>query len=163
MRRALAYANDVAARRRGGERIGLLVVAVGDWEAGLWYDGRPAVARVVLPEDLSVAAADWSVVMALDVVVCGRCAEPLFYAVCAALERAGAASIWGEFEDGIWLLVRARKLWFATDGPFSIARFGAALRAHRGAAMALSIGFYGSRIFDAARAAIAKTINEVPA
>ena len=55
MRRPLAYAKDLAARRRNNERVGLVVVAVHDWEAGKWFEGRPEVARLVVPDDLLLA------------------------------------------------------------------------------------------------------------
>mgnify|MGYP001362128851 CR=1 FL=1 len=59
--RPLAYGNDVMERRARGERVGLLVVAVHDWDAGQWYAGRPEVCRVVLPSDLPIEAADWTI------------------------------------------------------------------------------------------------------
>lgn len=163
MPRALAYAKDLAARRRNGERVGLLVVSVGDWDAGKWYEGRPEVCRVMLPADVAPAEADWSVAVALDVVVCGDCPEQLFYEVCAFLERAGAASIWGDFSDGLWLLERGVKWWHAVEGPYDLGRFGGVLRQHRTVMMMLRQGFYASRIFDAARQAILQQMREVAA
>ncbi|MBK8399989.1 MAG: hypothetical protein IPL29_02625 [Propionivibrio sp.] len=49
--RAPAYAKALMARRRRGERIGLLVVAVHDWHAGEEFTAHAEVARVVLPPD----------------------------------------------------------------------------------------------------------------
>ena len=51
MMRSPAYAKDLMARRRSGERIGLLVVAVHDWHAGEEFTAHAEVARVVLPPD----------------------------------------------------------------------------------------------------------------
>lgn len=159
--RPLAYGNDVMERRARGERVGLLVVAVHDWDAGQWYAGRPEVCRVVLPSDLPIEAADWTIALAADVLVCGRCDERLFYAVCSALARAGAASVWGDFDDGFWSLEPLRKSWVALEGPYPVQRFGAALRRHRDAMILLRRGMYGSRVYDAARAALAAPILEV--
>lgn len=163
MRKLLAYAKDLAARRQSGERVGLLVVAVHDWEAGKWFETRTEVCRVLLPEDVAVGEADWSVALALDCVVCGRADDALFYSVCDALRRNGAASIWGDFADGIWLLEPVGKRWLAVEGPYDLGRLGAALRSHRQVMMMLRKGFYGSRVFDAARQAILQSIKKVAA
>ena len=151
--RPLAYARGLLARRRNNERVGLVVVSVHDWEAGKWFAGRPEVARLVVPDDLPLAEADWSVALALDVLVCGECPEPAFYAVCDALALAGAASVWGEFADGVWLLERAGRAWVAVEGPYAVVKFGAALRLNRLAMLVMRRGMYGSRVFDAARQA----------
>lgn len=155
MRRAMAYAKALAERRRAGERVGLLVVAVHDWSAGLWFDAQPAVGRVVLPDDLAVEAADWSVCLALDVVVCGSADAAVFNAVVRAALAAGAVSCWGEFGDGLHRLAAVgRRGVVAVDGPFPPAKLGAVLQAYRPAALALGIGGYGSRVFEATRAAM---------
>lgn len=162
-RRLLAYGKDVADKRRQGQRIGLLVVVLHDWDAGLWFDGRPEVARVVLPADLAVADADWSLVMALDVLVCGSAKDDVFYTACAALQQAGAASIWGDFNDGVHLLEPVGKAWVAVDGPLPVQKLGAKLRQHREVMMMMRLGFYASRIFDDARRALAAQTFGVPA
>jgi hypothetical protein len=154
MRKVLAYSKDLAARRRNSERVGLLVVALHDWDAGKWFEGRPEVARVLLPDDVPVADADWSVCLALDVLLCGSAPDDVFYAACSALERAGAASIWGDFSTGVSLVERCGKTWVAVDGPFSIEKLGAALRQHRSAAILLRLGVYSSRLYDGARQAM---------
>ena len=159
MRRPLAYGKDLLARRQAGDRVGLLVVSVHDWEAGTWFAGRPEVARVVLPDDVPVADADWSPCMALDCVVTGGAVDGIFYAVCAALRTCGAASVWGEFDDGLHLLEPVGKRFVSVEGPVALPAFGAALRRHRAEAMWLRLGFYGSRIFDQARMAM---IDHVP-
>lgn len=151
----MGYAKAVAERRRAGERVGLLVVAVHDWAAGSWFDGRPEVCRVVLPDDLAVEAADWSVCLALDVVVCGSADAAVFNAVVRAALAAGAVSCWGEFGDGLHRLAAVgRRGVVAVDGPFPPAKLGAVLQAYRPAALALGIGGYGSRVFEATRAAM---------
>jgi len=154
-RRLLAYGKDVAEKRRQGQRIGLLVVVLHDWNAGMWFDGRPEVARVVLQSDIAAADADWSLVVALDVLVCGSAKDDVFYTACDALEKAGAASIWGDFNDGVHLLERAGKTWISTDGPLPVQKLGAKLRQHREVMIMMRLGFYASRIFDDARRALA--------
>lgn len=161
-RRLLAYGKDVAERRRSGQRIGLLVVVLHDWDAGLWFDGKPEVARVVLPADLAVADADWSLVMALDVLVCGSAKDDVFYAACDALEQAGAASIWGYVNNGFWLLKRAYKQWLPMpridsykEQPVPINELSAYLKKFREISIMLRHDFYASRIFDDARRALA--------
>lgn len=154
MLRALPYATALAERRRAGERVGLLVVSVNDWEAGKWFEAKPEVGRVVLPADVAVDAADWSICLALDCVVCGAGVDGTFYAVCDALKRCGAASVWGEFDDGISLIEPVGRRLVAVDGPYPVNKLGAALRRHRETAMMLGLGFYGSRVFNAARLAL---------
>jgi len=151
----MGYAKAVAERRRAGERVGLLVVAVHDWSAGSWFEGRPEVCRVVLPDDLAVEAADWSVCLALDVVVCGSAGDAVFNAAVRAVLAAGAVSCWGEYSDGLHRLAAVgRRGVVAVDGPFPPAKLGAVLQAYRPTALALGIGGYGSRVFEATRAAM---------
>lgn len=163
MAKPLAYSKALIERRTAGERVGLLVVSVHGWESGKWFDSRPEVCRVVLPADLAVEAADWSPALALDCIVTGPADDDLFYQVCAALQRAGAASVWGDFSDGIWLLEPGIKLWHAVDGPYSLKQLGGALRLHREVMMMLRRGFYGSRVFDAARQAVLASMTKAPA
>lgn len=163
MAKALAYAKALTDRRTSGARVGLLVVAIHDWEAGKWFEARPEVCRVLLTNDLAVDAADWSIALALDVIVCGTADDALFYSVCDALRRCGAASIWGEFSDGVWLLEPVGKRWLAVEGPYDLGRLGAALRSHREVMMMLRKGFYGSRVFDGARTAILQSMKKVAA
>lgn len=159
MLKALAYGKALVERRKAGQRVGLLVISLYDWEAGKWFECRPEVARLVLPQDAGVDAVDWSACLALDCVVCGAAVDGTFYEACSALKRAGAASVWGEFDDGIYLLETAGKRWCCTEGPFSVNLLGAALRRHREASMMLRLGFYGSRVFDTARMAL---LDNVP-
>ncbi len=155
MRRALAYAKAVADRRRAGERIGLLVVSVHGWDAGKWFEGSPEVCRVLLPADTAVESADWSVCLALDVLVCGDADDAVFCAVVRAILAAGAVSCWGEFSDGVHrVAVLGTGKVVAVEGPVPVHKLGAALRLFRPAALALRIGGYGSRAFDAVRAAM---------
>lgn len=163
MRRLPAYAKELVERRQNGERVGLAVVSLHDWKAGLWFDGRPEVVRVVVPADLPVATVDWSWALALDVVVCGAASDTDFYAACDALQAAGAASLWGEFADGVWLLERGFRLWSAVDGPVALKTLPSSLRLHRTVMMMLRRGFYGSRVFDAARSALLQQIKGVAA
>lgn len=157
MPRALAYAKDLAARRRNGERVGLLVVSVGDWEAGKWYEGRPEVCRVMLPADVAPAEADWSVAIALDVLVCGSAPDAVFYAACDALHRAGAASLWGDFEGGFYRLEHHPSPtgkfpnWVSVGDGIPLQKLGAAVKAYREQAILQRIGVYGSQKYKAAR------------
>lgn len=155
MRRALAYAKAVADHRRAGERVGLLVVSVHDWNSGKPFVPSPEVCRVLLPAYMAVEAADWSVCLALDVLVCGDADDAVFCSVVRAVLAAGAVSCWGEFSDGVHRLatVGTGKV-VAVDGPVQLNEFGAALRLFRTAALALRIGGYRSRAFDAVRAAM---------
>lgn len=151
----MAYAKAVAERRRNGERVGLLVVSVHDWNAGKWFESSPEVCRVMLPTDLEVDAADWSVCLALDVVLCGAANDEVFYSAVRSAISAGAVSCWGEFADGVHrLALIGRQKVVAVEGPYPVNKLGAVLRAFRNEALALRIGGYGSRAFDAVRAAM---------
>lgn len=156
--RLLAYARNVAARRRNNERVGLLVVSLHDWSAGLWFADRAEVSRVVMPDDVLVAEADWSVALALDVVVCGSAPDAVFFEACEALTKAGAASVWWECSAGLQRLQLIDGEWCG-DVPLPPAKLGAALRRHREASILLRDGFYASRIYAAAREAL---IDSVP-
>lgn len=96
----LAYARDVLAMRERGERIGLLVLAVHDWNAGKWLAGKPNVARVVVPEDTPPEGCDLSLVFGLDVLVCGVDSPAFDMAVRGALAYR-AASVWIETRQGL--------------------------------------------------------------
>jgi hypothetical protein len=148
--RPLAHGKALEARRATGERVGLVVVAIHDWNDGRWFESRTEVARVVLPADLQVQDANWAPFLALDCLVTGG-DDATFYAVCAALADHGAASVWGAFADGFHRLERGHSLWHAVDGPFPPEKLGAALRQYRALATVLSHGFYRSRIFDGVR------------
>lgn len=155
MRRALAYAKAVAERRRSGERIGLLVVSLHGWDDGKWFEGSPEVCRVMLPADTAVEDADWSLCLALDVLLCGPAPDGVFNAAALACLQHGAVSCWGEFADGVHRLAATRRgSLLAVDGPFPIRKLGAVLNAFRPAAIALGIGGYGSKIFDTVHAAL---------
>ena len=160
--RPMAYAKDFAARRRNGERCGLLVISVHGWESGKWFEGRPEVSRLLLPADVPVAEADWSVCLALDVLLCGPAPDEVFNAALLAAKDGGAASLWAEYEDGFHRL-DGRRLLHSAEGPYTVGELGAALRAFRPVAIGLRIGMYGSRVFDAARAAMAAPFLEAMA
>lgn len=159
----LAWGKALIARRKAGERIGLVIVAVHDWDAGAELAARPNTARVVVPEDKLPHELDWSPCVALDVIVMGECAEPAFWAAVTMLYAAGAASIWGCFEDGIWRLERwVSRLFptgfYAAEGPFPEARLGGAIKRYRDWALMTRAGVYGTKLFDAARAAVFESI-----
>ena len=160
--RPMAYAKAFAERRRNGERTGLLVISVHGWDSGKWFEGRPEVARLLLPSDVPVAEADWSVCLALDVLLCGTAPDEVFEAALRAAHQAGAASLWAEYDDGFHRL-EGRRLFHSADGPYTVGELGAALRAFRPLAIGLRLGMYGSRVFDAARAAMAAPFLEAMA
>lgn len=150
-RKHLAFSRDVIARRKDGVRIGLLVVSLHDWKGGSWLDGRPEVCRVVLPADLAVLNADWSVCLALDVLICGSAPDDVFYDSVRSVIRAGAVSCWGEFSEGVALLSELPSgAVVAVNDPVPANRLGAALRSYRTGALALGVGGYRSRVFDPA-------------
>lgn len=154
-----AYAKDLLARRRSGERIGLLVVGVHDWEFGRRLAERPNVARLVVPDDALPHALDWSCAVALDCLVGGECLPAVFMAAAVMLSRVGAASVWGEFDDGIWLLeplstASRRRTLFASEGPLKPNDLPAAIRNYRERCLLTRTGVYGTPAFDAARAAL---------
>lgn len=155
--RAPAYAKDLIARRIKGERIGLLVVGVHAWSAGEEFMAAPGVARVVVPDGTLPHALDWSCAVALDCLVVSAAPQEIDDAVLTMLQAAGAASLWGWFEEGIVELQP-----FASKyGPPFVSRgeavppalFKRALREHRRSALMLHQGAYASPIYDAAREA----------
>lgn len=155
-RKPPAYGKALVARRKLGERIGLLVVAVHDWEVGVDLASRPNVARVVVPEDTLPHELDWSPCVALDCLVCGDCPEPVFYAAVTMLHAAGAASIWGQFADGVARLEPMRSKmapfgFIATDTPFPIQSLGIALQMYREWALMTRAGVYGTKAYAPAR------------
>lgn len=150
----LPYSKALLARRKAGERIGLLVVALHDWEAGENIASREHTARVVVPDDKLPHDLDWSACVALDCLLCGPCPEPVFYAAATMLYAAGAASIWGEFEDGIWRLEHWARMpfgFYAEGGPVTHARLGWALSLYRDWALMARCGAYGTAIYAQAR------------
>ena len=153
-----AYGRPLIGRRKAGERIGLLIVAVHDEHAGHDYASRPNTARVAVLEDTLPHELDWSCAVALDCLVVGACDVRVFYAAMTMLYAAGAASLWGDFADGIWRLERwpsalATAGFYAADGPVDPARLGAALAAHRAWSLLRGAGVYGTPAFAAARSA----------
>lgn len=155
MRRSLAFAKKLAEHRRSGGRVGLLVISLHDWKAGQWFENSPEVFRVVLPDDLPVDAADWSVCLALDVLLCGSADDVAFSAAVRFVLAAGAVSVWGDYADGVHRLeALSTGSVVAVDGPYPVAKLGAVLRSFRSAALALRLGGYGSRVFDSVRDAM---------
>ena len=155
----LAYINALRERRRAGERIGLLVVSVHDWESGKDLEARANVARLVVPPDGLPHEFDWSAVVALDCLLVGQCQEAVFYASALMLRSASAASVWAEFDDGVWRLDSGSAKWYrhglvAVEGPVLPSEFPAALRNFRERSLLTRAGVYGTRAFDAARTAL---------
>lgn len=154
-RKLLAFSRELIAKRKSGDRVGLLVISLHCWRSGLWFEERPEVARLVLPPDVAVAEADWSVCLALDVVLCGAAVDGVFNDAVRAVVGAGAVSAWGEYADGLYLLsVLPSGSVVAVGDAVPAARLGGALRSYRSAALALRLDGYRSRVFDAARTAM---------
>jgi len=149
-----AYAREVAARRQSGDRVGLLVVAVHDWQAGKWFEGRPEVLRVVIPEDLPFKDVRFDCAHALDVLLCGVGSTSDFGLVADALSKAEPASVWAEYTDGIWRLEFAGKQgWLAVEGPFPVQWLARAIHNHRAWCLMRGDGIYGRPVFAEARLA----------
>ena len=153
-----AYGRPLIGRRKAGERIGLLIVALHDGDAGRDLSARPNTARVELLEDALPHELDWSCAVALDCLLVGACDERVLWAAATMLYAAGAASLWGEFADGIYRLERwvsplCPYGFYSDDGPIDAESLGRALTAHRAWALMRRAGVYGTPAFDAARAA----------
>jgi hypothetical protein len=152
--RAAPYSRELMERRRAGERIGLVVVAL-DWQAGRDMAKKPNVARVVAPDEFDVRQASWSALSSLDVVLVGGDDPQRFYAAATAIWRASVASLWGEFDDGFHRLAPQRHGgWIAEAGPYAEAKLGAALRCFRDCSLLCASGVYGLPAFAAARRAL---------
>lgn len=136
-------------RRAEGDRIGLLVVSVRDWRAGMWFAHRPEVARVVVAPNQPADTLRFDCAHALDVVICG--ADTDFYPVAEAVLAYDPASLWGEFFDGFYRLERGRRGWASVAGPFSLVELPRAVRDYRLLALAIKDGGYGKQEFDKAR------------
>lgn len=158
-RKPVAYGKEIIGRRKLGERIGLLVVGLHDWNAGLALCSKPGVARVIVAEDDLPHELDFSCAVGLDCLIVGDCDERVFYAAATMLYAAGAASIWGEYPDGAWRLERwsskcCPEGFYAADGPFSAGRLARALSLHRDWALMTAEGVYGTAAFAPARLAV---------
>lgn len=156
-RKPPAFGKPLLARRKLGERIGLLVVGVHDWDAGKRLAERSGAVRVVVDIDQMPHELDWSCSVALDCLIVGDCDESVFYAAATMLYAAGAASLWGEFEGGIYRLDRdpsKYSCWgfVCVDGAVGDGGLGRALASYRSWALMRSAGVYGTKLFDAARA-----------
>ncbi|NHQ83185.1 hypothetical protein HA051_16595 [Chromobacterium vaccinii] len=103
-RRMPPYGREVFARREAGQRVGLLVVAVSDWRAGMGWQQREGVCRVVVPPDYDLTLADWSFAVGLDVLlVMGRDAShQRLEEVAASLDKLVMLnSLWMEQHDAV--------------------------------------------------------------
>jgi hypothetical protein len=154
MARVPPYAKALLTRRASGERIGLLIVSASDWHGGEELSLRAHTARVVVPDDVLLDDLDWSFAAGLDCLVCGNAPEERFYAIVQALHEAGAASLWGEFEDGIALLEHFPGS--CAPVPFLVdidrcgipgEKFGSALAEYRRSAIRWQEGFYAAPAF----------------
>ena len=152
-RKAPAYGNALLARRKLGERIGLLIVAVHDNDLGRELAARSGTARVLVHETTLPHELDWTCAVALDCLICD-CDETLLYATATMLFAAGAASIWAQFDEGIFRLERYRsdrRGFIAPEWPVAPGALGRAIQAHRQLSLLRREGVYGAPIFDGAR------------
>ena len=150
-------------RRKAGERIGLLIVSVHDDAAGHDLAQRSGTARVQVRVDMLPHELDWSCAVALDCLVLGECAEPVFWATVTMLYAAGAASIWGEFDSGIWRLERyvskaTPQGFYCTGEPVQAGALGQALKINREVSLMTRDGVYGTAPYAAARLAVFRNI-----
>lgn len=154
--RAPAHARKIRELRESGQRIGLLLVAVDDWEGGWEFVSQDAVQRVVVPPELDASQVDLSVAVALDCLICGTDDASRLSAVAVELFRVGAASVWGEFASGLWCMEfwpHGMPWYVCTTGPVPTGRFGRALKFHRDLSLMLGEGLYAAPMFQEARAA----------
>lgn len=90
-----AWGRELLKRRAAGEAVDLVEVAVGGWPKGRLLEDRFGGALLVFLPDVDLAAADWSLLRGLDVVLDGDAAQDRFDLACLCALRAGAASVWG--------------------------------------------------------------------
>lgn len=146
------YAKALAEYRATGKPLDALVVSIHDWDDGYWFDHVPTVKRLVIPEDLPVVEVDWAPVTTADVILCGG-SDSDFYAAAQLVRAAMAASVWGQFADGFWLL----EAWpygsksIATAGPFAERELLNEIRCNRDVALMQGAGVYGLPLFREAR------------
>jgi hypothetical protein len=153
MRKSPAYAREIIARRQGGERIGLLVVAAHDWKHGTWFAERSEVARVVVPPDVPFDQVRFDCAHALDVLLCGAGSTEEFNTLADALALSEPASIWAEYDDGIWRIEPSSMGWLAVEGPYPLPWLSRAISTHRAWCLLRGEGIYGRPVFAAARQA----------
>lgn len=157
--RAPAWSADVMRRRESGARIGLLLVSVDEWRGGEVFAGRAGVARVAALPDYDIEAGDWSCAAGLDCLVCGDAVPERFDAAVAAVLAAPAASVWGEYAEGVFRLAAlpfqrsGRSTVVSVGSAVPVERLGAELAAFREVAMLMEDGFYGQPVFAAVREA----------
>lgn len=149
------WARELQEKRQEGRRVGLLLVSVDEWRGGWFFADRPNVFRIVCPPDFDIAGADFSVTAGVDVLVCGEAPADRLDAATLACLAAGAASVWGEYSDGLWRTT----YWphwaphvLCEDGPVPVEEFSARLAAFRETAVLLQDGFYGQPMFRPVRA-----------
>jgi len=153
MRKSPAYAREIIARRKGGERIGLLVVSAHDWKSGNWFEDRPEVARVVIPPDVPFDQVRFDCAHALDVLLCGAGTTAEFNTLASALALSEPASIWADYEDGIWRLEHSSLGWLTVEGPYPLPWLSRAISTHRAWCLMPGDAIYGRPVFAAARQA----------
>lgn len=156
-RKPPAYAKQLLERREQGELVDLLRVALGDWKAGWQFDKEPGVERIVCTNDVEIAALDFACVVALDCLLVGEASPDRFNQAAAALFRLGAASVWGEFDDGYWRLVpsvHSPRGFLCWQGPLNAWALPAAIRAHRESCLLVGEGVYAGEMFQPVREAV---------
>ncbi len=152
-----AYAHDLLKKRQEGARIGLLLVAVDDWKGGWYLADKPNVFRIVCPPDLDIAGADFSVSEGCDVLVCGEGAADRLNMATLACLAAGAASAWGEYNNGLWRTTfwpHEAPFLVCEEGPVQTDEFAARLTAFREREILLEAGHYGKPMFRPVRMAM---------
>lgn len=153
--KAPAYARDVLAMKQSGQRIGLLVVSVHDWDAGKDLADKPGVARIVIPQDLPPEGADLSLLTALDVLLVGEDSPAFWMAVRGAFAWR-AATVWIDDKDDVLRLTDYPTLTTMQRAPRS--RLAHALTAHRDGMLLSREWPYDQPVFEPARQSLMRRL-----
>lgn len=146
------YASQIAKQRQDGAVFGLLVLATG-WEAGQEFGGNDQVARVVVPDELDLAALRWNFLAGLDVLVMPDSATPdaRYMELILAADAAGANSVWAEFERGVHRVFCTGAQVFCQQGPIPLAQLALAVGFWRRHQLLAAIGPYAEEDWDDTR------------
>jgi hypothetical protein len=149
-----AYSSAFLARVASGQPVSLVVLAL-DWNAGRLLTDRLGVCRLVVANDVPVADLDLSILRGFNVLVMGG-EEDAFYASQRLALAFGAASVWAEFDNGVWR-VESCRAWPCVVAIESVKDADALLRflpAFRDARLLMGEGAYAAPSFREARIAL---------
>lgn len=99
-----AFARALSEQIAAGRPVPLVVLSIHDWSAGKMMADRPGVVRLVVAPEVAVAESDLSLLMGLDVLIVGGADADNadFHAAQRLALAAGAASVWAEYDYGLW-------------------------------------------------------------